>query len=247
MDRYTHEVRTVLAKDILVARRSQISQYSANRASAYSNMTTDAQSPSLPCKQTGANHSQYSLTHSGGPGTPRLEDTDRIEDLSHSDSAPSVADYFKPLPSPSPATGPAPSPASSTVAYGPDQMLAVYAARAANAKAPLASPALPAPSPSTSLPSSTSAGNNAGSMGKKGGIKILTSFGRKDSEDSSGPHPALSPKDISAPMPIPVPSPSLRVPPVVMTRQRSGTVGRGGQPGHPGNTQGQGDDVGHAQ
>lgn len=142
-----------------------------------------------------------------------------------------VSSYFNPPPSAS---------ATSTVAYGPDQMLAVYAARAANAKSPpgsagsgmgLAAPAAPFGSASTSA---------AGSTGKKAGMKMLANFGRKESDttvytDVQRESGTLSPAAAA-------PATGLRVPPVVMTRQRSGTVGRGGQPGGAG-----GEDVGQAQ
>lgn len=205
-----------------VSRRSVISQYSANRASSY----VESGSPAL-----GYGHnvqSQYS--DAASPVIPQHpDDNDRVEDLSHSESSQSMSNgsYFKPLPS---------AASTSTVAYGPDHMLAVYAARAAAAKSPPGSAGSGMNVPAAPF----GAGSATGSTGKKGGMKILTSFGRKESESAGGY--ADVQRESGAHSPTTAPSPNLRVPPVVMTRQRSGTVGRGGQP----NTQG-GDDVGHAQ
>lgn len=151
-----------------------------------------------------------------------------MEDLSHSESTQNVASYFKPLPSAS---------TTSTVAFGPDQMLAVYAARAANAKSPPGSAgsgmAMAAPAGSFGGISAS----NSGSITKKSGMKILTSFGRKESEPSVGGYSDVQRESGVLSPTAAAPATGLRVPPVVMSRQRSGTVGRGGQP----------DDVGQAQ
>ena len=209
-----------MLSDPVVSRRSVLSQYSANRSSY-----TDASSPNAPYARHAP--SQYSDAIPS-PTLPQIEDY--VEDLSQSDSQtfPSSASsgansYFsnKPLP-PSATLG-------KTVAYGPDQMLAVYAARAANAKTPPGSagslsPVQPFGQSSIPLPAGAGGAGGAGSISKKGGMKILTSFGKKTGDGEEGGSPVGV-------------SPSLKVPPVVMTRQRSGTVGRGGQL----------DDVGQAQ
>lgn len=114
-------------------------------------------------------------------------------------------------------------------------MLAVYAARAkgAGAGAGVVTDSNE-PSDATSFSTNVPPLPTKSSMGKKGGIKILTSFGKKheNSGNASGVSPAGGSPTTSMPQGQGQGHVPLQVPGVAMTRQNSGNVGRGGDAGY---------------
>ncbi|RSH90539.1 hypothetical protein EHS25_001144 [Saitozyma podzolica] len=144
---------------VMLMRRSVLSQNSASRSSPNLNA---ADSPAIP---------QGQWSH---PNTPVI-DTDQAEDLDMADDE--HADEYasprtrSPMPTLDLPVAPSPIAGSSTVAYGPDQMLAVYAARGKVSGAT---------TPATSVPT----------VGKKQGIRILTNFGGKKDDSTNVPAPS---------------------------------------------------------
>lgn len=141
------------------------------------------------------------------PAVPTL-DADRTEDL---DVDYSSDDGKTALPT---------ATSTSTVAYGPDSLLAAYAARqaAGGATSPVAESPMPMPIPMTMAPPAVPASNS------KKGLKILTAFGKKSADDSGGKNSPASAQGQGQSL-----AGGLQVPPVAMTRQGGG-MGRGASP-----------------
>ena len=117
---------------------------------------------------------------------------------------------------------------TSTVAYGPDSLLAAYAARQAGATSPTSEhPQSPMPMPMPMgmamapppVPVPVPASNS------KKGLKILTAFGKGSKGAGADDRERSSPASANPH--------GLQVPGVAMTRQGSGTVGRGASPVSP--------------
>lgn len=151
------------------------------------------------------------------PGTPDMPDSNYIEDLSN------------------PQTVTSPAPVPSTVAYGPDQMLAVYAARGKVSPSGQSAPTFPVPMPVATKPAAVR--QNSGNP-----MRLLTSLAKRDRErerEQATPVEITSPQtqdmksfvhlntgtvssSVVDALPPPGPGQTLRIP----SRQRSNTVTR---------------------
>jgi hypothetical protein len=107
--------------------------------------------------------------------SPALEVSDPMDRVEHLDIAPN------------PPTAPSPIAGSSTVAYGPDQMLAVYAARG---KANTTTTSNPQPSPTHLAPI---AQPKPVATRQNSGMRLLGNLGKRDEATSPSPVPVSAP------------------------------------------------------